>query len=81
MPRSSQKRRSAAVSNTRNSSSTRKREPWSTWLETSMFPPISSTMLLVMAMPSPVPCTLLVVLFSAREKASKMVARNSGVMP
>ena len=46
-----------------------------------MVPPISSTMLLVMAMPKPVPCTLLVVLFSAREKASKMVSRYSGVMP
>ena len=46
-----------------------------------MVPPISSTMLLVMAMPSPVPCTLLVVLFSARVKASKIFSRYSGVMP
>ena len=35
----------------------------------------------VMAMPRPVPCTLLVVLFSARVKASKMVSKYSGVMP
>ena len=53
----------------------------STWLDTSMVPPISSTMLLVMAMPRPVPWTLLVVLFSARVNASKMVSRYSGVMP
>ena len=65
----------------RSSSSTRNREPLSTWLDTSMVPPISSTMLLVMAMPRPVPCTLLVVLFSALVKASKMVSRYSGVMP
>ena len=34
-----------------------------------------------MDMPSPVPCTLLVVEFSARVKESKMVSKNSGVMP
>ena len=70
-----------ASSSTRSSSSTRKRVPWSTWLRTSMVPPISSTMLLVIVMPRPVPCTLLVVLFSARVKASKIVSKYSGVMP
>lgn len=34
-----------------------------------------------MDMPRPVPCTLLVVEFSARVNESKMVLRNSGVMP
>ena len=81
MPRCSQNCRSAPSSGTRSSSSTWKRVPRFTSLDTSMVPPMSSTMLLVIAMPSPVPCTLLVVLFSARVKASKMVFRYSGVMP
>ena len=76
-----QKARSICSSRTRSSSSTRKREPRFTSLNTSMVPPISSTMLFVMAMPRPVPWTLLVVLFSALVNASKMVSKYSGVMP
>ena len=40
------------------------------WLCSVMTPPIMSTMFLVMAMPRPVPCTLLVTEFSARLKDS-----------
>ena len=65
----------------RSSKSTRNSDPSPSTLSASMVPPISSTRLLVMDMPSPVPCTLLVVLFSARVKESKMVSKNSGVMP
>ena len=65
----------------RNSSSTLKRLPLLTSLKTSIVPPISSTMLFVIAMPRPVPWTLFVVLFSARVKASNMVSKYSGVIP
>ena len=65
----------------RSSRSTRKRLPLSTSLNTSMVPPMSSTMFFVMAMPSPVPCTLFVVLFSALVKASKIVFKYSCVIP
>lgn len=43
--------------------------------------PINSTKFFVIAIPSPVPCTLLVVLFSALVKASNIVSRYSDVMP
>ena len=50
-------------------------------LSTVIPPPIRSTMFFVMAMPRPVPCTLLVVELSARVKGSKIWVRNSWVMP
>ena len=81
IPLSFQNCRSACPSGIRNSKSTRKILPLSTSLETSMVPPISSTMFFVIAIPSPVPCTLFVVLFSALVKASKILSRYSGVMP
>ena len=81
IPLSFQNCLSACLSGIRNSSSTWKRLPLSTSLETSIVPPISSTIFFVIAMPSPVPCTLLVVLFSALVKASKIVFKYSGVMP
>ena len=56
-----------------NSSTTSKRVPLPVALSTRMVPPIRSTMLLVMAMPRPVPCTLLVPDFSSRVKGSKRV--------
>ena len=52
------------------SSTTSKRVPLPSWLCSVMTPPIMSTMFLVMAMPRPVPCTLLVTEFSARLKDS-----------
>lgn len=81
MPARSQKYPAACSSGMRSSRSTRNNDPFPTSLSTSMVPPMRSTRLLVMDMPSPVPCTLLVVEFSARVNESKMVLRNSGVMP
>ena len=56
-----------------NSSTTSKRVPLPVALSTLMEPPIRSTMFLVMAMPRPVPCTLLVPERSSRVKGSKRV--------
>ena len=50
-------------------------------VETSMVPPMRSTMLLVMAMPRPVPWMPLTVLLRSRSKASNTRAANSGVIP
>ncbi len=72
---------STRSSDIRNSRSTRNRVPLFTSLETLIVPPISSTIFLVIAIPSPVPCTLLVVLFSALVNASKIVSKYSGVIP
>ena len=81
IPLFSQNFLSACPSGIRNSKSTLKIVPLFTSLETSMVPPISSTIFFVIAIPKPVPWTLLVVLFSALVKASKTVVRNWGVIP
>ncbi len=46
-----------------------------------MVPPIISTMFLVMAIPSPVPCIPLTVEVRSRSKGSKIFLANSGLMP
>ena len=50
-------------------------------LSTSMVPPMASTRFLVIAIPSPVPCILLVREFSARVNGSKMVFLKSADIP
>ena len=50
-------------------------------LSMEMVPPIRSTMLLVMDMPSPVPGMRLTVALSSRANCSKMCAWNSSLMP
>ena len=47
----------------------------------SMVPPIISTMFLLMAIPSPVPCILLTVEVRSRSKGSKIFWANSGLIP
>ena len=61
--------------------STVKTLPSPSWLSTWMTPPISSTRFLVMAIPRPVPWMPLEVEVNSREKGSKMVLTNSGLMP
>ena len=56
-------------------------EPRPTTLSTAISPPIRSTRLLVMVMPSPVPSVLLAYPRPSRSKGRKMRSRNSGVMP
>ena len=56
-----------------NSSTTSKRVPLPVALSTLMEPPIRSMTLLVIAIPRPVPCTLLVPERSSRVKGSKRV--------
>ena len=56
-----------------NSSTTSKRVPLPVALSTLMEPPIRSMTLLVIAIPRPVPCTLLVPEHSSRVKGSKRV--------
>ena len=81
IPLFSQNSLSVCPSGMRNSNSTRKRLPLFTSLDTWMVPPISSTIFFVIAIPRPVPCTLFVVLFSARVNASKIVFKYSCVIP
>ena len=60
---------------------TSKQLPCPSSLSTSMVPPIASTRFLVIAIPRPVPCILLVTELSARVKASKIVSLKSADIP
>lgn len=60
---------------------TSKQLPSPSSLSTSMVPPIASTRFLVIAIPSPVPCILFVMEFSARVNASKIVFLKSADIP
>ena len=56
-------------------------EPLPCSLSAEIWPPIISMMFLVMAMPSPVPSTLLTVAVRSRSKGSKTWGRKSLLMP
>ena len=60
---------------------TSKQLPCPSSLSTSMVPPIASTRFLVIAIPSPVPCILLVTELSARVNGSKIVSLKSADIP
>ena len=55
--------------------------PLSGSVRISMVPPIISTIFLVIAIPSPVPCILLTVEVLSRSKGSKILCANSGLIP
>ncbi len=62
-------------------STTSKRLPFPSSLCTKISPPISSMIFFVIAIPSPVPCTLFVTELSALVNGSKICCTNSSVMP